>query len=110
MPDVVAVVADLQHGAEHLRGLRLDQQHQAREDFAKRRVSRNHLLDPTLRRKELFVILLGSADSREFLSLRKFRLFGLLRIGHLRFLLSVPGILRLVGSERHIKTQNLAAD
>src|SRR6267154_946608 len=59
MPDMVAVVAQQQDRAEHLWRLRLDQQHQVREDFAQRRVSGNHLLDALLLRAKLSVTILS---------------------------------------------------
>src|SRR5882724_6350777 len=87
MSDMVAVVAKQQYRTEHLWRLRLDHQHQVREDFAKRRVIGNHLHDAFLLRAKLSVILVGRrGDGRQggshFLSLRSSK-FSLLLIGHL---------------------------
>src|SRR6266404_3305812 len=75
MTDMVAVCAKQQYRAEHLWRLRLNHQHQVREDFAKRSVSGNHLLDALLLRAKLSVILLSRRDDirqgrRHFLSFR----------------------------------------
>src|SRR5688500_11928140 len=78
MLDVIAVVADQQYRSEHLRRLLFNHQHQAREDFVKRRVSSNHFHDPLLRCAEARVVQ-GSADGGVFLSLRS-RQVGLLRL------------------------------
>src|SRR5258705_10341533 len=83
MSDVVAVVAKQQDRTDHLRRLRLDHQPQVREDFAKWRVSGNHLQDALLFGAKLSVILVGRrSDGRDFTSLRRSK-FRLLLIGHL---------------------------
>src|SRR6266545_1898645 len=91
MSDMVAIVAKQQYRAEHLWRLCLDHQYQVREDFAKWRVSGNHLLDALLLRAKLSVILSSRNDvrrgdgrphGRQFLSLRNSK-FSLLLIGHL---------------------------
>src|SRR6266478_6171822 len=86
MSDMVAVVAKQQYRAEHLWRLRLDHQHQVREDFAKRRVRGNHLHDALLLRAKFVILPSTPRDirqgGRQFLSLRSGK-FSLLLIGHL---------------------------
>src|SRR5258705_1557583 len=113
MSDMVAVVAKQQYRADHLWRLRLDHQHQVREDFAKRRVSGDHLLDAQLLQAKWFVILPCSPNDvrrgdgrpygRHFLSLRSSKV-SLLLIGHL---VCAPwaAILRLARNESHIQRE-----
>jgi hypothetical protein len=59
VPDVFTIVAEQQNRAEHAGRLTFDQKHQPLENFAERRISRNHFKDSALGDAEIFFSLNG---------------------------------------------------